>query len=402
MKMSELISVIVPVYNVEDYLRQCLDSIINQTYSNLEIILVDDGSKDNSGKICDEYARFDSRIIVIHKENCGLVMARRTGLEVATADYVGFVDSDDWIDEKMYEYLYKTMKDTKADVVTTGRYVESTVSKKMPDTIIPGTYHPMEDAYFCSNMIMGPNKVLWGITPNFWNKLFRKSSISFWQERVNTEITYGEDDACVYPCMLYSNVVTVTSKCFYHYRLRDTSMSNSGDDLYMEKVNKLFVALKKPFEKHPFSDLLLQELSLYMVEFIVRGINKLWGLHPKIRIPRIGINLENIFDGAPILLYGAGVMGRDFYRELCDLGLKETVIWVDQNYIELQNKGYNVKNIDEINTVDIEKAIITIQDEKVAESVKHYLRDEKGISEGKIYWCRVRGIMEVMEGSKGI
>ena len=99
------ISVIVPVYNVEQYLPQCLDSIINQTYKNLEIICVDDGSPDNSGKILDEYAKKDKRIKVIHQENQGVSVARNTGLDNATGKYIGFVDPDDWIEADYYETL---------------------------------------------------------------------------------------------------------------------------------------------------------------------------------------------------------------------------------------------------------------------------------------------------------
>ena len=114
--MKELISIIVPVYNVEQYLDDCLISIINQTYKNLEIILIDDGSTDKSGKICDEYAKKDSRIIVIHKENGGVSSARNAGLRIAKGAYIGFVDPDDWIAEDMYEVLYSNAKKYDADV----------------------------------------------------------------------------------------------------------------------------------------------------------------------------------------------------------------------------------------------------------------------------------------------
>lgn len=114
------ISVIVPVYKVEPYLRKCLDSIVNQTYRNLEIILVDDGSPDNCGAICDEYAAKDQRVRVIHKANGGLSSARNAALEIATGDYVGFVDSDDWIETDMFEYLLAGMQLEKADVAVCG------------------------------------------------------------------------------------------------------------------------------------------------------------------------------------------------------------------------------------------------------------------------------------------
>ncbi|MBF0713643.1 glycosyltransferase [Gemella sp. GH3] len=114
---NELISIVVPVYNVSDYLERCVDSLINQNYSNLEIILVDDGSTDNSGDLCDEFAKKDSRIVVYHKENGGLSDARNYGVMKANGDYIGFVDSDDYVNYNMYNHLYNVAKETDADIV---------------------------------------------------------------------------------------------------------------------------------------------------------------------------------------------------------------------------------------------------------------------------------------------
>ena len=111
-----LVSIIIPIYKVEPYLHRCLDSIVNQTYTNLEIILVDDGSPDNSPQICDEYAAKDNRIVVIHKENGGLSDARNTGLDICKGDYISFVDSDDWVSLEYINELYSSIKETQADV----------------------------------------------------------------------------------------------------------------------------------------------------------------------------------------------------------------------------------------------------------------------------------------------
>lgn len=118
--MSDLISVIVPVYNVEKYIKKCVDSICGQTYKNLEIILVDDGSTDSSGKISDELAEEDRRISVIHQKNGGVSRARNAGLDKATGDYIAFVDSDDYLSLNMYECLLKSMKENDADIVRCG------------------------------------------------------------------------------------------------------------------------------------------------------------------------------------------------------------------------------------------------------------------------------------------
>lgn len=118
--MKKIITVIVPIYNVSKYLRKCLDSIIAQTYTALEIILVDDGSPDDCGEICDEYAAKDTRIKVIHKENGGLSSARNAGLDAATGCYIGFVDSDDWIEPSMYEEMVDTLEKEQCDMIECG------------------------------------------------------------------------------------------------------------------------------------------------------------------------------------------------------------------------------------------------------------------------------------------
>lgn len=116
------ISVIVPVFNVEKYIKKCVDSIVSQTFSNIEIILVDDGSTDNSGIMCDEYAKIDSRIKVIHKKNGGLSSARNAGINIATGQYFGFIDSDDYIDKDMFELLHRNIIKEKADLSICGIY----------------------------------------------------------------------------------------------------------------------------------------------------------------------------------------------------------------------------------------------------------------------------------------
>lgn len=146
--MNEKISIIVPVYNVEKYLSRCVDSIINQEYKNLEIILVDDGSTDNSASICDSYQKKDNRIRVIHKENGGLSSARNAGLDVATGEYVGFIDSDDYIAKDMYFNLYSRIKASKSTIANcmyvrvfdSGETSESRVPHTKDEAILKETY----------------------------------------------------------------------------------------------------------------------------------------------------------------------------------------------------------------------------------------------------------------------
>ena len=121
---SDLISIVVPIYNMEKYLDKCVNSIISQTYKNIEIILVDDGSTDLSYDICEKYKKLDNRIKVYHKTNGGLSDAKNFGIKHASGKYIGFVDSDDWIEPMMYEILYKNIKEKNADIAICGRYID--------------------------------------------------------------------------------------------------------------------------------------------------------------------------------------------------------------------------------------------------------------------------------------
>lgn len=170
-----MISVIVPIYNVEKYLSKCIESIISQTYKNIEIILVDDGSPDNCGIICDKYAQRDARIVVIHKENGGLSSARNAGLDVAKGDFIGFVDSDDWIEPTMYEEMLELMQSKNLDVVECGINLVSEAGI---------TAYPSKNTIVISGkealkLHLSPKDLSNQNLPRtaVWSKLFRKS---FW------------------------------------------------------------------------------------------------------------------------------------------------------------------------------------------------------------------------------
>lgn len=163
--MPEL-SIIVPVYKVEPYLRRCIDSILNQTFRDFELILIDDGSPDNCGAICDEYAEKDGRITVIHQKNQGVSAARNAGLDIARGTYLGFVDSDDWIEPEMYETMITTAKEEQVDVVVCGiNYCEESGALIRSDLLSEGFYNTEEmlaTLYGMPNLFGGA----------CWNKLF--------------------------------------------------------------------------------------------------------------------------------------------------------------------------------------------------------------------------------------
>lgn len=215
--MKELISVIVPVYNVEDYIHKCVDTIVNQTYKNLEIILVDDGSTDNSGKICDELAQTDSRIRVIHKKNGGLSDARNAGIEVAKGEYLGFVDSDDYIDLEMYSVLMKNLKDTGAALATCGR-IFVTNGGEVPEItenkpVCMSSDQAIKDLFLYNSMVFHAA----------WDKLYKRelfSDIKFPVGRL------FEDAAIMFRIFEKAGKITATKKQMYYYIQRQGSISN--------------------------------------------------------------------------------------------------------------------------------------------------------------------------------
>lgn len=220
-----MISIIVPVYNVEKYLRRCIDSILAQTYSNLEIILVDDGSPDGSGLICDEYAVLDPRVTVIHKENGGLSDARNAGLDVATGEYVGFVDSDDYIHPQMYEKLLSAIQSTGSNISLcsyvyvdeeTGAVDESYCVMNPIKTAVLSRMQALEkiNAY-------QPNSFFY-VTA--WNKLYERklfSNLRF----VNGKI--HEDEFSVHHLFNLAGKIATIEDVLYYYVQRNGSIMNS-------------------------------------------------------------------------------------------------------------------------------------------------------------------------------
>lgn len=207
------ISVIVPVYNVERYLHRCVESILVQTYQNLEVILVNDGSTDHSGQICDEFAKLDARVVVIHKKNGGLSSARNAGLQIAAGDYVGFVDSDDDIDHAMYEKMIFVAQKYDVDFVMAD-YLR-VMSDKRTHTVtkaIRGGFYSKQDIKkeIFPELIMGEN-LEYGSILSVWNCLYKKQFLNEHKITFADDIKWSEDN-------LFSSIVGYHARSFYYLK----------------------------------------------------------------------------------------------------------------------------------------------------------------------------------------
>lgn len=211
-----MVSIIVPVYNVEIYLRKCLDSIVNQTFRDLEILVIDDGSSDQSGKICDEYAKKDKRIRVFHTENRGLSAARNYGIDHAQGDYIGFIDSDDWFEETAIQKFVDTAMATGSDIVAC-RFYREYVNKTIESSGAKEQF-TVEGEEILRTMILERK-----FSEDVWNKFYRATlfeSIRYPEGRI------FEDYATTYQLLRKSSRLTYIPDCLIHYRNRKNSLSN--------------------------------------------------------------------------------------------------------------------------------------------------------------------------------
>ena len=253
--MTEKITVIVPVYNVENYLEKCLDSLINQTYKNLEIIVINDGSTDNSGEICQEYAQKDNRIVYIEKENGGLSDARNVGLDKMTGSYVTFIDSDDWVELDYVEILYKKIIEYQADI-SVGNYYSYNEDEETYYFHIYGDsyYEKVYDNISIFENLYESQEMKSFALISAWGKLYKAKLFDYLRFDKGK---LGEDGYFNQKMYLSVNKVVYLNKGLYAYRQRSGSITNTWTEKWMhalvdamsERIT-LLASLGYPLEKH--------------------------------------------------------------------------------------------------------------------------------------------------------
>lgn len=376
---EKLISVIVPVYNVKQYLEKCVESITGQTYKDLELILTDDGSTDGSGELCDELQKRDSRIKVIHQDNSGSTAARNAGIRCAAGQYIAFVDADDWIEPHMYEYLWRYAAETDADIVICGRYEDIGNSCVERHSKISEGYYGKEALIRAvyPHMIIDGRLDEWGIFPVIWDKLWKRDIVEEIQFPLDERITMGEDAACVYPGMLRAQSVYVTHECLYHYRQTTGSMikRSSNKEMWREKYRILHENVWKRLEPYPAPYNLKEQWFKYMLTLMVpragilyEGIEKLEYLFPFSGIKR----------GSSIVIYGAGTFGQHLYNYLNESGFCRVVLWVDRRYNEYREMGLDVSAPEAIRDISFDSIAVAVMGYNTQRAVRKELAEKYG------------------------
>jgi len=248
-----LFSVIVPIYKIEKYLRRCIDSVLCQTFTDFELILVDDGSPDGCPAICDEYATKDDRIKVIHKENGGLVSARQAGIKIASGDYVFNLDGDDAVKIDALESCAAIINETDADIVSFSYTVfrNGKCENEVHDIPSEGLYNRAEmEKYIFPTLLCDRN-----MKYNFyfvWGRAVRRSLILPNQLHVSTKISHGEDVSCIIPCFLQAQKVYVSKKSIYFYTVRDDSLSTDVKTSQIPQIASTIESLRSSVAPKPW------------------------------------------------------------------------------------------------------------------------------------------------------
>lgn len=369
---NDLISIIITVYNVERYLWTCLDSVLAQTYRNMEVILVDDGSTDLSPEICDSYADRDTRIKVIHKENEGAPRARKIGFEISTGTYISMIDADDWLEPDMIETLYRVVVEQDVRVAVCGRFEENgNSSKPVKQGIAAGRYagRRLETEVF-PRMIVNQEFFEWGIFPSYWDKLFRRDALESYLLQVDDRIPMGNDAAGVYPALLNAESIYVVEDCLYHYRQTDGSMVRTFDRNRDKRsgFRLLYRSVLKELEtaQYNLKNQWLEYVLFLMIpraDELYEGIEELDYLFP---FPKVKKNSR-------VVLYGMGLYGQRMYAFLKRTGFCQVVAAADRNYAMLQQKGLSVICPEEIVNYGFDAIVVTMSFAGAAASVKAYL-----------------------------
>lgn len=399
--MESLVSIIVPVYNVEDYISECIESIQKQTYRNLQIILVDDGSVDRSGILCDEYAKQDRRITVIHQPNGGLVAARKQGLELAEGIYIGFVDGDDTIAPDMYQSLVDEIETSGADFVHSGHWAKRkkiTANRKE----IVDISQRSERIKFLETAVLGVSRY---VTPSIWAKLFRAELIKKSYMRISDTNQFGEDLINLSICVLESNKIALTDRAYYYYRVREDSLSHKKNSSGLKDIIKMYNAIYEVLDSYDC----YQELESCMdsllwyrqLKYVGENIQCFQVKKYYFEVVKYCFRDVEVLEGKRIIVYGAGRVGRDYYAEMCRYTDCTVVAWMDSHPEQYDYPHIKLLSIENLDSVEFDLIIIAVKNAEMADEICNQL-STKGIEKNRIYWSMPKCFLPDFAGEKGV
>lgn len=435
------ISVIVPVFRVEKYIQNCLDSILSQSFPHFELILVDDGSDDGCGAICEEYKEKDGRIVVVHQKNGGLAAARNTGIEIAKGEYLAFIDSDDCVHRDYLRILYELCTKNNCEIAICGFLLTEESSILLPPQrrerreVITGRES-------VDRSCTGTESLKFTIA---WNKLYHRSlfdGIRYPAGKIH------EDDFTTWKLLWKAKRVAMTNLYLYYYLQRDDSIMGKKFnekrlvrlDAYEEKIkflhrhdmNRAYEWLAITFFRLLWETAKQVEANIPDSENILYELSERAGQYEKIICDFSSLNLVEknrivypfkneawknelmqtygtewiyrkkefflfpfgkVFKGSKIALYGAGEAGKTYCLQILTTGYGEVVLWVDEKWRTISRQMRSVRPIDAALRSEYDVLVLAISDGNVAEEIKDNLIGW-GVPEGKIVWESPRLLSE--------
>lgn len=384
MEHNYLLSIIVTVYNMEKYINQCIDSILNQTYDNIEIIIIDDGSTDSSPQICDGYANNNPLFKVIHQKNAGVVSARSRGIREASGEYIGFVDGDDWIESNMYSEMMEALLESNADFIDTGYIEEYGISAQrrvaggVSRTIILSEKHKKQMV----EHILRPEDAEDKIYPSHWSKIYKKSLLSSTYDKVDSSAFLGEDLVNLLLCIYEAKSVCLLRRAYYHYRNREGSLVHYVDIDKLFKIGNLFQCIKKIVANHEDDSNIQKIVDEFYVSALLDCLDGLSTGGSKI-CRYFYEDIESIV-GKRVVLYGAGAVGQSYFNQFICNSVITLTSWVDRNYLKLNNQCL-IKSPEIIRDIDFDVIVVAMLDFKMAQTVMEHLV-KMGVPNEKIIW----------------
>lgn len=383
---NPLVSIIIPIYNSEIFLDKCIQSVLNQSYKNIEIILVNDGSIDSSKEICDNYSSIDNRIKAIHKNNGGLVSSRKAGLKASTGDYILYIDGDDWIELNLIEnYINQALKHN-ADVVLSSHIINLEGREDILMNSLPSGVYDKDKL----NLMIYPKMLYTGKFSQFgifsysWGKLYKREVLFKNQLSVDESITIGEDALCLYPTLLDSDVLVILEQPYYHYRQRADSLIKTLRKIEISKMQKVYDDLKNIFSDKGVLNTMLPQLQYYLLSLLI--------------INTEGPNIDNITNLYPfnqieskkgLVIYGGGTFGQHMYKKIINNKSHNILAWIDEKHKHYSKLNLPVTGLDKIKSLEYDAIIIALIDEDnsnqiFSKLIKHGI-DKNKITQTPVY-----------------
>jgi glycosyltransferase involved in cell wall biosynthesis len=383
--MEDLISVIIPVYNIEGYIEHCLSSVVNQTYENLEIIIVDGSTSDDSSRICKSFAEKDSRIVYIRQNKKGVVDARKTGVINAKGKYITFVDGDDYAEKCLVEKLYQYMLQYDVDFVHSDYMIDG----KNINLVKQYHYYTENDLTFSARADILKNYVFeWDnkneiIECNLYGCIFKNEFITQCVCMLSDNQQYGEDLICMCHQIMKCKSMLLVPEAYYHYVIRDGSATHGLkiEDLLLNEIS-LYKEIERVLLEYSVPNATLDKCHEFSARKMFGFLMLNFGWNTKTEY--VCDYLDKLFDKR-IIIYGAGNVGKCIYEQLTSYESIKIVGWVDRNFREIHSDYRTIYAPNVIQSLDYDYIVIAVESEDIVRQIEKNLI-ESNVKKEDILW----------------